>query len=60
MFQFTIGVTGGEVLWDCTVLNDDAWLLLDDYYSLPDIVDLDVDAVRRRVLAHGLTLAYDI
>jgi len=53
-------VTGGEVLWDCTVLNDDAWLLLDDYYSLPDIVDLDVDAVRRRVLAHGLTLAYDI
>ena len=59
-FQFTITVTGGEVLWDCTVLNDDARPLLEDYYSLPDIVALGVDVVRDRVLSHGLTLAYDI
>lgn len=58
-FQFNVTATGGEVLWDCTVLNDGARLLLEDYYSLPDIADLGVDAVRELVVSHGLTLAYD-
>ncbi len=59
-FTFTITVSGGEVLWDSTVIDDDtARAVLDEWFQLPEHVNQGVDVLHDRFLPSGLRFTAD-
>lgn len=54
-FDFTVSAGDGEIVWDATVDDDAARVMLDEWARLPETVGAGVDAVRDRWTAQGLT-----
>lgn len=56
-YSFTVTVAGDEVLWDCTVPdNDIARAVLEEFYTLPDTLDEGLDGITKRLAQHGLVV----
>ncbi|HEX6311373.1 MAG TPA: MerR family transcriptional regulator [Acidimicrobiia bacterium] len=54
-FAFTITTTGGEVLWDATVADDDtARGVLEEWFELPETLREGTETIRERFARRGL------
>lgn len=55
VFVFEITTTGGEVIWDAAVIdNDTARAVLDEFYALTETRAGTVDDLRARLTERGL------
>lgn len=59
-FAFEITTTAEEVVWDAEVIdNDAARAVLDEFYALVENAAENVDDLRERFTARGLTFVHD-
>jgi len=56
-YGYTVTAVGDEVHWDCAVPDDDtARAVLDEFYALPDRLDVTYDGLRERATDLGLEI----
>jgi hypothetical protein len=59
-FTFTVASLDGEVLWDATVVDDEAArAILEELYALPDTASEGIDAFDDRLTRRGVHVTSD-